>query len=253
MGRKILYWDKLHVLTMLTEVEAVINTRPLTYVNSDFPSVFTLTPAHFLAGGLDTIIPSMDICSGEDTEYLPQRDSAQELIDSWKRSRAQLDKFLEMWRRDYLLTLRETLPLTHKKTKSQILRHPKIGEIVIVKDDNLPHRAWKLAQIKDYIFSRDGHIRSAVIQLPSKNLVSRAINHLYPLEVPSFTDSQLDNTCNTTTNKNADDHDVTVNRRSSLRTASSDARKKIADQLTSEATTTVVFSFPGECHEGMAN
>ena len=85
------------------------------------------------------------------------------------------------------MTLRETLPLTHKKTKSQILRHPKIGEIVIVKDDNLPRKAWKLAQIKDYIFSRDGHIRSAVIRLPSKNLVSRAINHLYLLEVPSFT------------------------------------------------------------------
>ena len=33
-------------------------------------------------------------------------------------------------------------------------------------------------------------------------------------------------------------------RRSSLRAAASDARKKIADQLTSEATT-VVFSFPG--------
>ena len=85
------------------------------------------------------------------------------MIESWKRNRAQLDKFWEMWKRDYLLTLRETLPLTHKKTKSQILRHPKIGEIVIVKDDNLPRRAWKLAQIKDYIFSRDGHIRSAVI------------------------------------------------------------------------------------------
>ena len=82
--------------------------------------------------------------------------------------------------------------------------------------------------------------------------MSRAINHLYPLEVSSFTDSQLDNTCNTTTNKNAVDHDVTVNRRSSLRTAASDARKKIADQLTSEATT-VVFSFPGECHEEMVN
>jgi len=45
IGCKLLHWDKL--LTMLTEVEAIINTRPLTYVYGDFLSGFTLTPAHF--------------------------------------------------------------------------------------------------------------------------------------------------------------------------------------------------------------
>ena len=34
IGRRLLYWDKL--LTMLAEVEAIINTRPLTYVYGDF-------------------------------------------------------------------------------------------------------------------------------------------------------------------------------------------------------------------------
>ena len=46
IGRKLLSWDKL--ITMITEVEAIINTRPLTYVYGDFLSGFTLTPAHFL-------------------------------------------------------------------------------------------------------------------------------------------------------------------------------------------------------------
>ena len=46
IGHRLLYWDKL--LTMLAEVEAIINTRPLTYVYGDFLSGFTLTPAHFL-------------------------------------------------------------------------------------------------------------------------------------------------------------------------------------------------------------
>ena len=30
MGRRLLYWDKL--ITLLSEVEAIINTRPLTYM-----------------------------------------------------------------------------------------------------------------------------------------------------------------------------------------------------------------------------
>ena len=84
IGRKILHWDKL--LTMLTEVEAIINTRPLTYVYGDFLSGFTLTPAHFLTGNLDTVMPfNSDDC--EDTEYQQKRDSAQELTDYWRKVR----------------------------------------------------------------------------------------------------------------------------------------------------------------------
>ena len=52
IGHKLLSWDKL--ITMITEVEAIINTRPLTYVYGDFLSVFTLTPAHFLTANLDS-------------------------------------------------------------------------------------------------------------------------------------------------------------------------------------------------------
>ena len=48
-------------------MEAIINTRPLTYVYGDFLSGFTLTP-HFLTANLDTIIPfNIDDC--EDVGY----------------------------------------------------------------------------------------------------------------------------------------------------------------------------------------
>ena len=66
IGRKLLSWDKL--ITTITEVEAIINTRPLTYVYGDFLSGFTLTPAHFLTANLDTVIPfNIDDC--EDVDY----------------------------------------------------------------------------------------------------------------------------------------------------------------------------------------
>ena len=78
MGCRLLYWDKL--LIMLAEVEAMINTRPLTNVYSDFLSGFTLTPAHFLTGNLETVIP---ICSYDvdDPVYQPQRDAADLLTE----------------------------------------------------------------------------------------------------------------------------------------------------------------------------
>ena len=58
IDRKLLSWDKfITMITMITEVEAIINTRPLTYVYCDFLSGFTLTPAQFLTANLRHLYP----------------------------------------------------------------------------------------------------------------------------------------------------------------------------------------------------
>ena len=176
----LLYWDKL--ITSLVEVEAIIYTRPLTYVYGELESEFVLIPSHFLIENHKIAIP---LCgdNSEDIDYYPKMDSVKELTEYWRRNQKQLNLFWGVWKQEYLLSLRETLPLTHRGTHSQLTRQPKLGEVVIVKDNNLPRGAWKLAQIKEFIFSRDGLICSAKIQLPNKNIISRAINHLFPLEI----------------------------------------------------------------------
>ena len=40
-------------------------------------------------------------------------------------------------------------------------------------------------EVKEFIFSKDGLIRSAKVQLSNHNVISRAINHLFPLEILS--------------------------------------------------------------------
>ena len=82
------------------------------------------------------------------------------------------------------MSLRERIPLVHKQSKSSSSAEPIEGSIVIVKDDNLPQSAWKLGKIIRLITSRDAKIRTAEVQLPSQTIISRAINHLYPLELP---------------------------------------------------------------------
>ena len=89
----------------------------------------------------------------------------------------------KFWKVEYLMSLRERLPLVHKMHKNVDHREPKEGEIVIIKEDDAPRSSWKLGKIKHLIQSRDLKIRSAEILLPSKNTIMRAVNYLYPLEL----------------------------------------------------------------------
>ena len=66
------------------------------------------------------------------------------------------------------------------------MKVPKEGDIVLVKDDNMARSSWKLAKIQRLRIGLDGEIRSAEILLPNCLTVVRAINFLYPLELPTL-------------------------------------------------------------------
>ncbi|XP_061167953.1 uncharacterized protein LOC133176911 [Saccostrea echinata] len=71
--------------TMLAEVEAVVNTRPLVYIGDDINSNITLTPAHFL-----TLNPKIGLQDSEnfdpmDPDYVPHASSVNTLLAIWKK------------------------------------------------------------------------------------------------------------------------------------------------------------------------
>ena len=115
---------------------------------------------------------------------------------------------------------------SHKESRSQISRQPKIGEIILVKDDNVLRRMWKLALIKEYSLSKDGQIRSVIIQLPNKQLVSRAINHLFPLEIQATQSEDIKNEAEVTINESG-----ASGSSGNLRKAADQACKGITEQL----------------------
>ena len=88
-----------------------------------------------------------------------------------------------MWRGEYLLSLREKSSLYHRKEKNQTSSIPQVGQVVIIKDERIPRRMWKLGRIERLIISNDGKVRTADIYLPGDRHVQHSINMLYPLEL----------------------------------------------------------------------
>ena len=107
----------------------------------------------------------------------------------------------------HLSSLEESLPLVHKGPRSKVCRQPKLGEIVILRDNGLPRRAWKLAKVIELIKGKDAQIHSVRVQLFNETILERAVNYLYPLEIKSVIianedkpadQDKPDETCNST-------------------------------------------------------
>ena len=54
-------------------------------------------------------------------------------------------------------------------TRPKSKQHPKIGEVMIVKDEQRPRNMWKLAIVIQLIRSRDGVIRAAKLKTAGGN------------------------------------------------------------------------------------
>lgn len=104
LSRKLLMDIQLH--TTLKEIEAIVKTRPLVYVGDGVNSTTMLTPSNFLTINPDVGVPEIDY-DLNDTEDKPRDCSADKLIKVWKKGQKLLNTFWQIWRDEYLLSVRE--------------------------------------------------------------------------------------------------------------------------------------------------
>ena len=191
------------LMTVITESEAVLNSRPLTYLGSDIDSNSRiLTPAHFLSTATNF---GLSMLSLPEEEWTPPSDKsiAPKLLNTWRNDQAVLDKMWQVWQEDYLPTLRERLSLFHRQSNRKIWKSPTQGEVVIVKDEAVKRGFWKLGIVEELHKSADGEVRSATVRMPNRKLLRRSVGHLYPIEVPPPTaDNSPDDVLDTATTNN---------------------------------------------------
>jgi hypothetical protein len=91
--------------TLVTQIEAVINDRPITYVSCDVTDLEPLTPTHLLYGRKITSLPYPLVESDEieDTDFLDNS----EVRKRAKTQALRLQHFESHWKREYLTYLRE--------------------------------------------------------------------------------------------------------------------------------------------------
>ena len=177
VGRRLLCFEDF--ITLITEVEAIVNSRPLTYVYSDFGSGLALRPMDFLVG-LPTGTPAVD------PSIRPEGgDAGKNLLKHWKYKQKRLDLIWQQFYDEYLLSLRERGQTAHRGPRSQIQSSPQVDEVVLVKNADSPRGTWKLGKILKIIPSRDNAIRSVELILPNRQVIRRPLNLLYPLELPT--------------------------------------------------------------------
>ena len=197
LGRSVLTFDQLQ--TVLVESENIVNSRPLTHVSENVSDieVKVLTPQNFLSCGHAENLPILPENDPNDPDYSPEFSNHSNLLANWKTGQFYLNRFWELWVDHYLKGLRERhCSDRFPKVKSQVFRAPTVGEVVIVKETNMPRNFWKLARVISLNVSKDNLVRSAVIKVAgSSNLLTRPITALYPLELTENSDSSVSNIC----------------------------------------------------------
>ncbi|XP_063369345.1 uncharacterized protein LOC134662643 [Cydia amplana] len=163
------------LLTVLKEVEAVVNSRPLTKIGTEV--IHILRPADFLSlGKCLTLTPAMNSVCTVDSSKLQVN-----LIESWKKGLIILEEFKKIFMAQYLTSLRERYQNSRKQPRIVSDCEPKLGDIVQIKSDLKNRELWKVGKIAELIRSADGKHRVAKVKV-GDSIMTRSVGHLYPLE-----------------------------------------------------------------------
>ena len=151
--------------TVLTQIEACLNSRPLTSLPCDDDGVLqALTPGHFLLGRPLEALPNPDI----DTQPLT-------VLKRWHLCQGLVKHFWKRWSNEYLHTLQRS-----SKWQSPS-RNLSVGDIVILCEDNTVPSQWPLARIVKTHHGKDGVSRVVTVRTSSGNLYTRPVVKVAPL------------------------------------------------------------------------
>ena len=158
------------MITLLVEIEACINSRPLFYVSDESVEYKTLSPSHFLLG--------RDAFMKSNVSFESISVNSSDLYLKHKAMNNMFKRFWSLWSKDYL----SSLPSVVKKFKQKC--NLKLGSVVLIREENIPRLQWPLGLVIEILPSKDNLTRSVKIKT-AKGIVQRPVQKLHDLEVQS--------------------------------------------------------------------
>ncbi|XP_055633490.1 uncharacterized protein LOC129773857 [Toxorhynchites rutilus septentrionalis] len=146
--------------TLLADIEAILNSRPISPASSDPNDLQPLTPAHFIIG--------RPLTAPNHSEYIPTADKSYEV--RYKYLHELRKHFWDRWSREYL-------PELQRKNKwHQPSNNLQIGDLVLVRRQKLPTQQWALGRVLQLKHAPDGKPRLVTLKMRDSEIVQSVHN-----------------------------------------------------------------------------
>ncbi|XP_069968885.1 uncharacterized protein [Bactrocera oleae] len=130
--------------TLLSEVEAILNSRPLAPFSQDPNDGEALTPAHLLIGCSLRALPPAQVATD------PIR-----CCERWQLVCCLKQQFWRQWSKMYVTSFQERNKWLYPK------RNLQPDDLVLVHEDNIPPQHWVLGRVVGTVEGQDGKVRVA--------------------------------------------------------------------------------------------
>lgn len=163
VGDQVLTFEEL--ATVLTRVEAILNSRPIGALSSDPSEMDPLTPAHFLIGAPLVSIPEEDFV-----------DVPMNRLSRWQLLKQMTQHFWDRWRKEYLHTLQQRNKWASPTTNLNI------DDLVLIEDSQSPPMQWPVGRVVELFPGVDEVVRVVSVRTP-RGVFKRPVVKLFRLPI----------------------------------------------------------------------
>lgn len=159
VGQAHLNYEEMY--TLLVQIEAILNSRPITPLSDDPNDLSFLSPDHFLIGDI------LNAYAKPDLDHLQVN-----RLSRWQHVELLRQHFWKRWHSEYLHQLQQRTRWQASKG-----RQLQVGQMVLVQQQGLPPLHWILGRVSEIHPGADGITRTATI-LTTKGSFDRPISKL---------------------------------------------------------------------------